>query len=201
MSYAIVKVGGKQYRVEKGDTLLVDRVREDEGAKLALEPLLFRGDGKDEAVFAGDDLGKVKVEATVQGHVRGPKIHGLKFKPKRGYKRRYGHRSELTRIEIADIKLMARKPAAAKPKAEAAADASKGEAAAPAATPKPKAPAKTAATEAKPKATPAKKPPAKKPAAKPAAKKPAAKKPAAKKPAAKKPAAKKPAPKEDSDGS
>jgi large subunit ribosomal protein L21 len=159
--YAIVKAGGKQYRVEKGDTLLVDRMPEDEGAKVSLEPLMFRGD-KDEAVFSGDDLGKVKVEATIAGHLRGKKIHVLKFKPKRGYKRRQGHRSELTRLEIGDIKMLTRKPAA-KPKTEAA----------------PK-------TEAKPK------PAAKKPAAKkPAAKKPAAKKPAAKKPAAKKPAAKK----------
>ena len=171
--YAIVKVGGKQYRVEKGDTLLVDRMPDDEGAKVSLEPLMFRGD-KDEAVFSGDDLGKVKVEATVAGHLRGKKIHVLKFKPKRGYKRRQGHRSELTKLEIGDIKMLTRKPAAAKPKSEA----------------KP-------ATEAKPKPAP-KKPAAKKPAAKkPAAKKPAAKKPAAKKPAAKKPAAKK----EDSDGS
>ena len=116
--YAIVKVGGKQYRVEKGDTLLVDRMPDDEGAKVSLEPLMFRGD-KDEAVFSGDDLGKVKVEATMAGHVRGKKIHVLKFKPKRGYKRRQGHRSELTRLEIGDIKMLTRKPAAAKPKAEA----------------------------------------------------------------------------------
>src|SRR3990170_3069312 len=116
--YAIVKVGGKQYRVEKGDSLLVDRMPEDEGATVSLEPLMFRGDGKDEAVFSGDDLGKVKVEATIAGHLRGKKIHVLKFKPKRGYKRRSGHRSELTRLEIGDIKLMSRKPAAAKPKAE-----------------------------------------------------------------------------------
>ena len=110
--YAIVKVGGKQYRVEKGDSLLVDRMPEDEGAKVALEPLLFRPDGRDDAVFGGDQLGKVKVEATVTGHVRGPKIHVLKFKPKTGYKQRQGHRSELTRLEISDIKLgsPARKP-------------------------------------------------------------------------------------------
>ena len=119
--YAIVKVGGKQYRVEKGDTLLVDRMPEDEGAKVSLEPLMFRGDGdgKDDAVFSGDDLGKMKVEATIAGHLRGKKIHVLKFKPKRGYKRRSGHRSELTRLEIGEIKLQARKTAAAKPKAEA----------------------------------------------------------------------------------
>jgi large subunit ribosomal protein L21 len=111
--YAIVKVGGKQYRVESGDSLLVDRMPEKEGAKVVLEPLLFKGD-KDDAVFAGDDLAKVKVEAVVAGHERGKKIHGLKFKPKRGYKVRYGARADLTRIEIGDIKMLSRKPAAKK---------------------------------------------------------------------------------------
>lgn len=106
--YAIVKVGGKQYRVEKGDSLVVDRLRDDEGAKVALEPLLYRSD-KD-AVFDADSLRKVKVEAVVAGHERGQKIHVLKFKPKRGYRRRSGHRSELTRLDIKDIKMLSRKP-------------------------------------------------------------------------------------------
>jgi large subunit ribosomal protein L21 len=109
--YAIVKVGGKQYRVEKGDSLVVDRMREDEGAKVALQPLLF-ADGSDKTVFERGELEKVKVEAVVTGHERGEKIHVLKFKPKRGYKRRSGHRSDLTRLEIKDIKLLSRKPAA-----------------------------------------------------------------------------------------
>ena len=101
--YAIVKVGGKQYRVEKGDTLLVDRMPDDEGATVTLEPLLFRPDGNEDVVFGGEDLDKVKVEARVSGHLRGKKIHVLKFKPKHGYKRRMGHRSDLTRLEIGDI--------------------------------------------------------------------------------------------------
>jgi large subunit ribosomal protein L21 len=109
--YAIVRVGNKQYRVEKGDTLLVDRVREDEGSKVELEPLLYRSD---DTVFDGGELEKVKVEAAVVGHERGKKIHGLKFKPKRGYKRRYGHRQDLTRLEIADIKVGAAKRSATK---------------------------------------------------------------------------------------
>jgi large subunit ribosomal protein L21 len=113
--YAIVKVGGKQYRVEKGDSLVVDRMREDEGAKVALEPLLYRSD-KD-AVFERKALEKVKVEAVVTGHERGKKVHVLKFKPKRGYKRRTGHRSDLTRLEVKEIKLLSRKPAASKPAA------------------------------------------------------------------------------------
>ena len=56
--YAIVKVGGKQYRVEKGDTLLVDRMPEDEGAKVALEPLMFRGDARTRPSSRADDLGQ-----------------------------------------------------------------------------------------------------------------------------------------------
>ena len=115
--YAIVRVGNKQYRVEKGDTLLVDRMAGDEGSKLTLEPLLYRSD---DTIFDGGDLEKVKVEAAVVGHERGKKIHGLKFKPKHGSKVRYGARADLTRIEIKDIKLLSRKPAAKKPKKEEA---------------------------------------------------------------------------------
>jgi large subunit ribosomal protein L21 len=110
--YAIVKVGGKQYRVEKGDSIVVDRLSADEGDKVALEPLLY-ADG-DKSVFEGDDLAKVKVEAVVAGHERGKKIHVLKYKPKRGYRKRTGHRSDLTRLEIGEIKLLSRKPAAKK---------------------------------------------------------------------------------------
>jgi large subunit ribosomal protein L21 len=116
--YAIVKSGGKQYRVEEGQTLLVERLRADEGAKVALEPLLYRGD---QEILDGDDLAKVKVEAKVVAHERGPKLRIVKFKPKRGYKRRTGHRQELTRIEITSIKkAAARKAAAAADKAEPA---------------------------------------------------------------------------------
>src|SRR5919206_290508 len=102
MAYAVIKTGGKQYRVEEGTTLLVERLRDDEGAKINLEPLLY-ADG-DTSFFGADDLGKVKVEATVIGHERGPKLRVFKFKPKRGYKRLTGHRQELTRIEVTSIK-------------------------------------------------------------------------------------------------
>jgi len=101
--YAIVKVGGKQYRVQSGDSLVVDRMPDAEGTSITLQPLLFRPDGSDDAVFGADDLAKVKVEATITGHERGKKIHGLKFKPKRGYKVRYGARADLTRLEIGTI--------------------------------------------------------------------------------------------------
>src|SRR5258708_21859389 len=109
--YAIVKTGGKQYRVEKGQTLLVERLPDDEGATVALQPMLYRSD---ETVFDADGLAKVKVEAKIVGHERGEKLRVFKFKPKRGYKRRTGHRQELTRIEVTDIKLLTRRPAAKK---------------------------------------------------------------------------------------
>ena len=98
--YAIVKTGGKQYRVEQDQTLLVERLPDDEGATVALEPILFRSD---DAVFGADELKKVKVEAKILGHERGPKLRVFKFKPKRGYKKRTGHRQELTRIQVTKI--------------------------------------------------------------------------------------------------
>ena len=104
MSYAIVKTGGKQYRVEQGQSLLVERLPADDGAKVALEPLLYV-DGH--TVLDGADLREVGVEARVVGHERGPKLRVVKFKPKRGYKRRNGHRQELTRIEVTEIKVAA----------------------------------------------------------------------------------------------
>jgi large subunit ribosomal protein L21 len=102
-TYAIVKCGGKQYRVEEGTTLLVDRITDDEGASIDLVPLLYAGD-KD-TVFSASDLGRIKVKAKVLAHERGPKLRVFKFKPKRGYKRTTGHRSELTRIEVTGISL------------------------------------------------------------------------------------------------
>jgi large subunit ribosomal protein L21 len=167
--YAIVKTGGKQYRVEEGQSLLVERLPDSDGSKVQLQPLLYV-DGAD--VLDGEELAKVRVEAKVLAHERGPKLRIVKFKPKRGYKRRTGHRQELTRLEVTDIKLAARRAAAKKPAAEA-----------------------SAPTEA-PAANDA---PAKAPAAKDApAKRPAAKAGAAKAPRATKPTAN--APKEADDG-
>ncbi len=99
--YAIVKTGGKQYRVERGQKLLVERLAAQEGATVPLQPLMFRSE---EAIFDSDRLTQVKVTAKVLGHERGEKLRVVKFKPKRGYKRRTGHRQELTRIEITEIK-------------------------------------------------------------------------------------------------
>jgi large subunit ribosomal protein L21 len=101
MTYAIVKTGGKQYRVEQGQSLLVERLPAADGESVVLEPLLFV-DGS--SVVDGDGLSGVSVTARVVGHERGPKLRVVKFKPKRGYKRRTGHRQNLTRIEVTEVK-------------------------------------------------------------------------------------------------
>ena len=125
--YAIVKTGGKQYRVERGQRLLVERLAVAEGGDVALEPILYRSD---ETVFDKAGLEGVKVTARVVAHVRGEKLRVFKFKPKRGYKRRTGHRQDLTQIEVTEITAgkakAASKASTAKPapaKAQAGSDA------------------------------------------------------------------------------
>ncbi len=98
--YAIVKTGGKQYRVQEGQSLLVERLPIADGDTLTL-PTLLVVDGDD--VVDGDRLSDVTVSARVLAHERGPKLRIVKFKPKRGYKRRNGHRQELTRIEVTSV--------------------------------------------------------------------------------------------------
>jgi large subunit ribosomal protein L21 len=148
--YAIVKTGGKQYRVERGQRLLVERLAAEAGSDVMLEPILYRSD---EAVFDKTGLESVQVTAKVVAHVRGEKLRVFKFKPKRGYKRRTGHRQDLTQIEVTDIahgkaKAKAAKPAAAAPVAdEPAANAPATKAAE-----KPAAKPKAKATAAKPQA-------------------------------------------------
>lgn len=165
--YAVIESGGRQYRVEKGSVIEVDRLEAKEGEKVSLRPVMLRD--KDVVVDPAA-LSKAKVEAKVTGHLRGEKIRVFKYKAKKGYSRRAGHRAELTRLEVVSVGATGGGAAASKPAAT-----------------KKAAPAKKPA--AKKTTTAAKKPAAKKPATKkPAA---AAKKPAARKPAAKKPAARK----------
>ena len=152
--YAVVESGGKQYRVEEGTVLVVDRLKAEEGDKVALRPVMVSGD---EVVVDAKALEKVKIEAKVTEHLRGDKIKVFKYKPKKGYSRRAGHRAELTKLEVTSLGGAKNKAAPKKATADKAEDKPKAEA---------KAEAKTET--------------------KAAAKKPAAKKPAAKKPAAKK---------------
>jgi len=131
--YAIISLGGKQYRVREGEKLLVDRVKTDEGKTFHPDLLFVGGDGK------ADFKPKSQVTAKVVGHVLGEKIRIGKYKAKKGYRRHTGYRSKLTQIEITSI---GGKAAAAKPKSEAAASK-------PAAEKKPAAAKKPAASTTK----------------------------------------------------
>ena len=116
MSYAIIHVGGKQYRVREGERLLVDRLKTDEGKTFNPRVLLVGGNGKT------DLTPSTTVTARVVGHVLGDKIRIGKYKRRTGYKRHNGFRAATTRIEISlggETKKAAPKKAAEAPKAEA----------------------------------------------------------------------------------
>jgi large subunit ribosomal protein L21 len=133
MGYAIIHVGGKQYRVREGERLLVDRLKTDEGKTFNPRVLLVGGDGKT------DLAPSTTVTARVVGHVLGDKIRIGKYKRRTGYRKHTGFRSSLTQIEIESIGAGARK-AAAKPKAEPAAKPKAESAPAEAAKPETEAP-------------------------------------------------------------
>jgi large subunit ribosomal protein L21 len=135
--YAIISLGGKQYRVQEGERLLVDRLATEEGKTFHPEVLMLGGDGKFELAPKG-----TPVTVKVVGSALGEKVRIGKYKPKTGYRRHTGFRAKLSQIEIQTI---GAKRAAA-PKKEAPAPAKK-EAAAPAKK-EAAAPAKTEAAEA-----------------------------------------------------
>src|SRR3989442_15288431 len=112
MNYAIIELGGKQYRVEKGDSVVVDRLDAKEGATVTPRALMLRSGNK--TVMEGAELDKVKVEAVVAEHLKGEKVRIFKYRPKKRYRRSAGHRSALMRLEIKDI----HGPTAAKAAAE-----------------------------------------------------------------------------------
>ncbi len=119
-AYAVIKVGGKQYRVEQGQKLLVDRQPLEPGSSFAPDVLMTGGEEvvTDRSALAGT------VSAQVVEHVRGEKLKVFTFKPKRGFKKTRGHRSELSRISIESIgAAAAKKPRARrKPAAEESGD-------------------------------------------------------------------------------
>ena len=165
--YALVRTGGKQYRVAKDDTILVERISADEGAEIILDDIVMLGDG-DKVTIGTPRVEGAAVSATVVRQTRGPKIIIFRRKRRKNHRRTQGHRQDLTLLKINAI-------------------AEDGKALAPKAAPK-KAAAKT---DAKAEAKAAPKKAAAKAEAKAASKKAAAKKAPAKKAAAKKATAKK----------
>ena len=122
MSYAIVSIGGKQYRVQEGERILVDRVETAEGKTFHPGVLFLGGDGKADLAPKG-----VTITARVVGHVLGDKVRIGKYRPKTGYRRHTGFRARLSQIEIEKIggRQAPAKQATAAVKEEAATEAPK----------------------------------------------------------------------------
>ena len=102
MVYAIVRAGGRQEKVEVGTVLVVDRIAGDDNGNVELAPVLIV-DG-DKVTTDAAALAKVTVTAEIVTDLRGPKIRIQHYRNKTGYKRRMGHRSELTRLKVTGIK-------------------------------------------------------------------------------------------------
>ncbi len=101
--FAVIKTGGKQYKVQKDDKLLVEKLDGEEGAKITLDEVLMVSDDKTSKV--GEPLVKgAKVEASIVAQTRGPKITIFKKKRRQNYRRKKGHRQDLTMIQITNIK-------------------------------------------------------------------------------------------------
>jgi large subunit ribosomal protein L21 len=100
MSYAVISIGNKQYRVREGQRLLVDRVPHEEGKSFHPDLLMLGGDGEPKL---GPDLKGQQVTVKVAEHVRGKKVIVGKHRRRTGYKRRNGFRASLTRIEVQSI--------------------------------------------------------------------------------------------------
>ena len=100
--YAVIKTGGKQYRVKEGDSLKVEKLDAEEGATVEFDQVLLVGDGADVTVGTPFvDGGKVTAEVAEQGKAR--KIEVIKFKRRQGYRRTQGHRQRFTRITVTGI--------------------------------------------------------------------------------------------------
>jgi large subunit ribosomal protein L21 len=100
-AYAIVKTGGKQYKVAVGDVVEVEKLVGEPGTELTLPAVLFVDGG--DVITDADALGKVSVTGKVVAQTKGPKIRIHKFKNKTGYHKRQGHRQKLTRVEVTGI--------------------------------------------------------------------------------------------------
>jgi large subunit ribosomal protein L21 len=122
MAYAIISLGGKQYRVREGERLLVDRVPTEEGKTFHPDVLMLGGDGTFELAP------KSQVTVRVVGSALGDKVTIGKYKPKSGYRRKTGFRAKLSQIEIESIGGAAKRSAPAKKEAPAKAEAPKQEA-------------------------------------------------------------------------
>jgi large subunit ribosomal protein L21 len=101
--YAVIETGGKQYRVAAGDTIDVERLPDEAGSQVEIERVLMVA-GEEGITIGAPVVAGAAVVATITEHLRGPKIVVFKFKPKKRYRRKTGHRQELTRLKIDSIR-------------------------------------------------------------------------------------------------
>jgi len=102
MSYAVIKTGGKQYRVQQGDVLRVELLDAEEGANVSFDQVLLVGSG--EGVNVGvPTVAGATVSATVRRHGRADKIRIIKFRRRKHHKKQMGHRQHFTEVEITGI--------------------------------------------------------------------------------------------------
>ena len=94
--FAVLKSGGKQYRVTEGQELVVDRIRGDVGDSVELPVGFSAGE-------EGFDLGEKTAKVEILAHLRGDKIHVYKYKPKKDYRKKTGHRQELTLVRVLEV--------------------------------------------------------------------------------------------------
>lgn len=127
--YAVIRTGSKQYKVSPGDRITVEKLEVPEGKKLAIEDVVLYHDGKN-LVVNPRELARVRVDARVVAQGRSDKTVVFKYRPKKGYQRKRGHRQHLTRLEIEDIVMRKSAPRQKAPQGEkkAAAPAGGGEA-------------------------------------------------------------------------
>ncbi|MEA2485102.1 MAG: large subunit ribosomal protein [Actinomycetota bacterium] len=101
--YAIIRAGGKQYKVAEGDVIEIERTKEDSDT-VEFVPLLVVDD-KGKTRSAKSDLANARVTATIVGETKGPKVNVAKYRNKTGYRRNAGHRQKYTSVQISGIKL------------------------------------------------------------------------------------------------
>ena len=100
--YAVIATGGKQYKVAEGDVIRVEKLNAEDGAKVTFDTVIAINDDKD--VLVGDKVAKAKVDATVVKTAKAKKVTVYKYKPKKGYHKKNGHRQPFTEVKIEAIK-------------------------------------------------------------------------------------------------
>jgi len=100
--YAIIAAGGRQYRVSQGDVIYIDKVDQENDSKVTFPVLMIGGDG--EVKVGNPCIEGASVEGKVLGQVKGQKIIVYKYKSKKNYARKHGHRQPYTKVEITGIK-------------------------------------------------------------------------------------------------